>query len=458
MDDTDTTLNERALRAHHQLFDDLTGLPSRGLFLDRLEQVTLGATRGGTAFALILIDLDYPDEFGDEAQPVPTDQLLREVARRLVRTARKSDTIARLSHRQFAGILLGTSSADGARIAAEKITSAMQQPFVIDGHSILVNPSIGIAVYPDNGIDGGSLLRCASPAMQHAGRASDGIELFEEDFPPTGHEAAPAVLRFKDALENHELLVHYQPKIDLATREVSGVEALARWRSPEHGLLMPAQFIPDAERSAAISPMTFAILELALDQANRWAADGMDLPVAVNVSARMLCEEGFAARVIAAVERRGLSPHLLTLDVTEAALVSSFCKARAALHDLTKAGICIALDDFGTGHASLHELRDLDISELKIDRLFITHITRTGKDASILRSIAALANGLDVRVIAKGIEERETWGTLLELGCRFGQGFDIGRPMDAPALDNWLAGWNVMAAAARSTSPEMHYA
>ncbi|MEO8039656.1 MAG: bifunctional diguanylate cyclase/phosphodiesterase [Betaproteobacteria bacterium] len=458
MDESDSpgqTIPRRTLPA---MLDALTGLPDRELFLDRLEQALLGATRGGSAFAVLIMEFEPGGDAGGVVWAGDDDQVAVEVARRLTRTARKSDTVARLGARQFAGILFGTTSADGARIVAAKVASALRPPMQIDGRAARIEFSYGIALYPDNGIDSSSLLRNAQRGVDQARRSADGIEVFADAAPVEGVELPPAFLRFKEALANHELLVHYQPKVDLATGAVTGVEALARWQSPRLGLLMPAQFIAAAERTSAISTISFAVLDLALDQAALWSAKGIELPIAVNFSARILGEHAAAERIVHAVEQRGLNPSILVLDLEYGALASGLSAVRAALNELLSAGIRIAIDGFGNTPASLHELRNVDISAIKIDRTFVMGLTRNGRDAAIVRSIAALANGLEAEVIAIGIEQRDTWNTLIALGCGSGQGFDIGHPMSAPALELWLAHWKALAQAVSNSPPEFHYA
>ncbi|MBL8534083.1 MAG: bifunctional diguanylate cyclase/phosphodiesterase [Betaproteobacteria bacterium] len=443
-----------------RLRDSATGLPTTDLFMDRVGQAILAQGRGSVPLSVAVLDMETDEGGAGQGRPCDADAIARQFAGRLVHLARRSDSVCRLGPRTFACLLLGTATAEGTAAFAEKLISALRAPLLVEGVRVPAGVTIGVAIHPQHGGDGPALLRNAQRALGTARHSRRGFEIGLHDSADAQTERAPVVSasHIRDALSRNELHVQFQPKVDLRTRAVVGVEALARWQSPGFGLMLPGQFIPAAERLSVISPVTFAILDMALDQARQWASRGLELPVSVNLSSRMFEDERLVERIAAALDSRAMDPKLLTLEITEAALCGEPARVREQLHRFMRAGIGVSIDDFGTGRASLQSLRDLEIAEIKIDRLFVSRLERSGRDASIVQSIVSLAKGLDARVVAEGIEERSAWSVLQALGCQYGQGYDIARPMTAPVLEEWMEGWKRMASAALSTSPEMHYA
>ncbi len=440
-----TELNGQLRAAHERMqrlsmYDSLTGLPNRNLFFDRLEQAMLSANRGGRPFALLMMDLDLFKEVNDGFGHEAGDNLLVTVAQRLQLTARRSDTVARLGGDEFVAILTGVGSGEDAVLAAEKIIAAVREPVPLDTSLVTVGVSIGIALFPEHGRDGKTLLAHADQAMYDAKRGSRGFEIYSEDSMPLPRSVVIAG-ELSRAIEEKQLFVVFQPKTHLGTREVIGAEALVRWHRPDLGVIPPAQFVPAAERSAVIGPLTYAVVDMALDQALRWKQAGLAMPVAVNLSPRLLDDGQLTPRILHALGMRGLDPQVLTLELTETALMSAPDRAKAVIRELTAAGIHISIDDFGAGFTSLRYLRELDIDEIKIDNLFVTHVRREGRDASIVRSLAELARGFGVGLVAEGIESNACRDTLLSLGCDRGQGYSIGMPMPAAAFDDWLGYW-----------------
>lgn len=425
------------------LYDNLTGLPNRNLFFDRLEQTVLTASRQNARFSLLMMDLNLFKEVNDTLGHAAGDRLLGQVGARLQQVARRSDTVARLGGDEFAALILGTDPSSGTPSLAKKIIDALREPFLIDKRVVTIGIAIGIAHYPEHGLDGKTLLAKADSAMYGAKRSTRGYEVFSEDGTAPEPSSVLMANHLTRAIERQELFLRYQPKVNLRTRELVGVEALVRWDSPELGPLLPDQFIPAAERSSAIGPMTYAILDMALDQAVLWQEQNWLVPVAVNLSARLLDDERLTRKIMAALARRELLPQVLTLEITETALMASPDRVRVVLGELVDAGIAISIDDFGTGYTSFRYLRELDIAELKIDKLFVTHVHDHARDASIIRSIATLAQGFRIGVIAEGVEAQETWEELCLLGCELGQGYSIGRPMSAEALADWSQNWTI---------------
>jgi diguanylate cyclase (GGDEF)-like protein len=388
------------------------------------------------------MDLDRFKDVNDSFGHAAGDRLLATVGRRLQQVARKSDSFARLGGDEFAGLVIGVDMISGAKVIAEKIVAAIREPFAIGEQLVTVGISVGIALVPQQGTDGHQLLAKADRAMYQAKRGSQGYQLYSGDDGGTT-EAKPLVLAnaLSAALANSEIYLHYQPKINLTTGAFCGVEALARWESPRLGVVSPTEFIPAAERSPLISTLTYAIFDMALDQAESWQKQGWPVPVAVNLSARMLDDESLPRRIGLALAARGLSPHMLTVEITETALMTNPMMAEAAISELKNFGIGISVDDFGTGYTSLKYLRGFDISEIKIDGLFVKDLTIGSRDASIVHSLSALARGFEISLVAECIEQEQSWELLRVLGCTLGQGYSIGRPMPAADLAGWWRNW-----------------
>lgn len=440
-----------------RMLDPHSGLPSRSLFLDRLERATLAAPRGGGSFAVMMVEFGHADSL-DEALGADEDaRVCRELSRGMRAQLRKSDTLSRLSGSTYGILLPGTASPTGLTVLADRIIAAVRPFTAGSATGLALDASIGVAIYPDHGVDSTMLMRCADTAVAHAQREGCGVHIGRPTRTVSMSGSPVTVSDLRHAIEHGELVLHFHPKIDLGTRAVVGAEALVRWQRPGIGRQLPATFIPAAERLACIAPMTDAIVDLALDQAKTWLSAGMHLPVSVNVSDRSFDDPAFVGRMVRSLAQRGLASELLTLEITEAAITSHPARVQTALRELQAAGVRVALDDFGAGHSSLRVLRDLGLSEIKIDRQFVNGLRHAGKDASIVRSISALASGLEAQVVAEGIEDRETWDALLGLGCHLGQGYEIAHPMAAADFDVWLARWKSMAGNAIAAIPEAYY-
>ena len=419
------------------LFDELTGLPNRNLFFERLEQKLLGCGRGEQRFSLMMLDLNLFKQVNDSLGHAAGDRVLSDIGARLASIGRSADTFARIGGDEFAGLLCGCETAAEALVIVDRIHAALERPVVYEDELLRISASIGVAMFPEHGRDSRTLLAHADQAMYRAKRSTRSCEVYSVG----SHEERPFLIanNLALALERRELFLEYQPKIDLSTGELAGVEALVRWYSPGLGLVSPADFIPTAERTMLIKPITYAIFDMALDQLVRWREQGSEVPMAVNLSARMFDDAELTERCQDALRARSIPPHLLTVEITETALMASPLRAQETLSSLQRAGIAISIDDFGAGYTSLKYLRDFDVSELKIDQLFITGLEATSRDASIVRSIAALGNGFNLKLVAEGIEDEAQCQLLRELGCGFGQGFALGRPMPPDSLASWQA-------------------
>jgi diguanylate cyclase (GGDEF)-like protein len=428
----------RRLRRHatqHEyeaLHDALTGLPNRKWFRERAEQAVESGQRG----AIVLVDLDRFKDVNDTLGHHAGDELLRIVAQRLPAHLRTDDTVARLGGDEFGLILSGISDATQARELLEQVREELAAQIVLDTVPLSVEASFGVALFPAHGDSVEVLLQHADAAMYQGKRGVSGVVVYESATAtnPTHRLIVQGELR--RALEREELVLHYQPKVELATGRICGVEALARWNHPQRGLLPPGEFLPAAEQSNLIDPLTAWVLRRALTDHASWAALGIPWPVAVNVSARNLEAGAFPASVTALLAELGVPADRLNIEITETALAADAVAAARAVGALAVQGIAIAIDDFGKGYTSLSQLRTLPITELKIDRTFLMKLERDERNRAIVRSIIGLADGLGCRVTAEGVESPDTAAWLAEAGCQCAQGFLFSRPLPYEELIN----------------------
>jgi diguanylate cyclase (GGDEF)-like protein len=433
---------------HQALHDALTELPNRMLFNDRVGKAVRVARRDRSGGAVLLMDLDRFKEINDTLGHQKGDALLREVGNRLHETMRESDTVARLGGDEFAVLLPSVSDAAAAGEAAERIFACLEQDFVIDEIPVDLDASIGIALYPLHGDEVNTLLQRADVAMYEAKRSHGGHEIYSPEKDPYSPVRLAMVGELRRALRNKELLLHYQPKIDVASNEVHGVEALVRWQHPEHGLLPPSEFIPMAEHTGLIRPLTEYVLSAALGQCRQWQEAGLDLTVSVNLSTRSLLDPNLPDIVTRLLASRAVPPSLLELEITESTIMMDPDHAIDVLRRLDAMGVALSIDDFGTGHSSLAYLRQLPVKELKIDRTFVANMTSNPGDAFIVRSAIDLSHHLGLRVVAEGVEDQDTLVALADLECNLAQGYQISRPVAAEELEQWLGGRVVPAVSA----------
>jgi diguanylate cyclase (GGDEF)-like protein len=419
------------------LHDPLTGLPNRELFADRVSQAIRTADRELRPAALLLLDLDRFKEVNDTLGHHHGDQLLVQLGQRLGGMLREVDTVARLGGDEFAVLLPGATT-EGASGVAEKLRVALQQPINIDGVMLDLDASIGIAVYPEHGNDAAELLQHADVAMYVAKQAHIGFLVYDPAVDQHSPKRLALLGGLRRALERDELVLHYQPKADLATGQIRSVEGLVRWQHPEHGLLGPGEFIPLAERTALIHPLTRWVLAAALDQAARWQRAGLHLSVAVNISTRCLLDPTFPDQVASQLTAWQLPSKLLVLEITESAVMADPARALEVLGRLHTLGVGLAVDDFGTGYSSMAYLKELPVDELKIDRSFVIQMADSPSDAVIVRSTIDLGHNLGLRVVAEGVETQHAWQELSALGCDVAQGYYLGRPMPAAELEQRL--------------------
>lgn len=422
--------------AHH---DPLTGLPNRLLFDDRIEQAIEQARRGQQHFLLLFLDLDSFKVVNDTLGHVVGDELLRVVAGRLRGTLRATDTIARLGGDEF--VVLTGSSPEYAAELAGKILQTVSAPIRLGREGITVSGSIGIAVYPEDGGDRHALMRAADIAMYSAKAAGrNRYQFYSPEMAERSNERLNLEQGLRRAIEEDQLLLHYQPQVELADGRIVGVEALVRWNHPQHGMIPPVRFIPVAEESGVIDSLGRWVLERACREvAGLCQRNGEQLRLAVNVSAREFMREDFIASVLATLAQTGFPASALELEITESTL-QTIERSMEILAALKQHGIAVSIDDFGTGYSSLSVLRDLPIDRIKIDRSFIIHLPERREGMAIIEAIVALAGSLGMEIIVEGIERREQATMLLGLGCGGGQGYLFSRPVPHPLLLDLLAG------------------
>jgi diguanylate cyclase (GGDEF)-like protein len=432
------TERQAAENQHQALHDSLTGLPNRTLLRDRTGQAIRQADRELVPAALLLIDLDRFKEINDTLGHHYGDQLLIQVGERLQAGLREVDTVARLGGDEFAVLLPKIATAEGAIVVAKKLQAALEEPFTIDDLTLDVEASIGLALYPDHGNDPDELLQRADIAMYAAKDTHAELVLFDTKLNQHSPRRLTLLGQLRRAIENQELVLHYQPIIDTQTSKVLGVEALVRWQHPEHGLLPPGEFIPLAERTGLITPLTHYVLKAALQQCRHWCQAGHELAVAVNVSARRLLDLSFPDEVAGLLATWEVPARLLVVEITESTIMSDPAHALEVLGRLDKMGVQVAIDDFGTGYSSMAHLKSLPVHELKVDRSFVMHMTSSASDAVIVRTTIDLGRNLGLRVVAEGVEDAVTWQELDALGCDAIQGYYVSRPIPAEDLSSWL--------------------
>jgi len=426
---------EREALEYQALHDVLTGLPNRTLLNDRLRQAILTAQRERTSVALLVIDMDGFKEVNDTLGHELGDLLLQQVALRLESILRGSDTMARLGGDEFAVLPAGETGSEGGARTAKKILAALERPFAIANRSIQASASIGIAVYPDHGHDAQTLLRHADVAMYIAKRGRRGYVVYAPQ--QDDHNAARLELtgELRHAIANEELVLHFQPKIDLRIGRTIGVEALVRWRHPKRGLLPPDQFVPAAEETELSRPLTRWVLNRALRQCRLWMESGFDVGVAVNLSGRNLLDADLPATTRELLDAWRVGPAKLQVDLTEDSIMAA--PAIETLTHLGAIGIGLALDHFGTGFSSIAHLNRLPFREIKIDRSFIAGMSGE-EGSSIVRPMVDLGHTMGLKVVAAGVEDQGTMDGLLDLGCDLAQGFYLCAPILAADLTAWM--------------------
>ncbi|MET7480307.1 EAL domain-containing protein [Streptomyces sp. NPDC005648] len=433
----DSTLWIARARAEEQLRDPLTGLPNRQWLLERIWTALDDAERIGARSALMLIDLDRFRSVNDTLGHLAGDRLLLQIADRLRVALPRGAEAARLGGDEFAVLLPVADSTTSATRIARGLVTALSSPLDLDGLTLVLEASAGVAVFPDHALDAEGLLRRADVAMYQAKRDRTGVEVYESKRDSNTPDRLGLLGDLRRALDAHEVQLHYQPKVRF-DGQVAGLEALVRWVHPERGKVPPDEFIAIAESSGLMPHLTEYVLETALGQVAEWRAQGLYVPVAVNVSPRDVHTPGFAGSVAARLARHGVPAGALQLEITEHVLLEDPQRAADTLAGLTGHGVKMSLDDFGTGYSSLVHLRRLPVSELKIDRSFVARLAVDTEDAEIVRCTVDLAHSLGLLVVAEGVEDDETWERLRDLGCDAVQGWLVAAAMPPEETTAWL--------------------
>jgi diguanylate cyclase (GGDEF)-like protein len=420
---------------HRALHDELTELPNRNLLYERIEQAMLQAQRDKAPIAILLMDLNRFKEINDTLGHFYGDYLLQMIAPRLRKSIRKSDTIARFGGDEFAVVLPGVELEQAINIA-EKIAVSMEEPFRIEGNMLSVDVSIGISLYPEHGSDSDTLLQRADVALYAAKKDSNtcyAVYNIDQD----GHSMARLMLtvELREAIKKEQLVLHYQPKYSFAEQKVCGVEALVRWPRPDHGdIFMPAEFIPVAEKSGLIRTMTYQIFAKVFAQLAAWTAQGLHLPVSINLSTKLLHYIDLPGKVAELLAQWRISPELITLEITETSMLVDPELAFRTIEELSRLGLRLSIDDFGTGYSSLALLNRLPGCELKIDKSFVMDMTTNPNDLTIVQTSIDLARNMELKVVAEGVETREALEKLFEMECDMVQGYYLCRPLPPDEL------------------------
>ncbi|MGE6387518.1 phosphodiesterase DibA [Pseudomonas sp. NPDC078416] len=429
--------SEREL-AHLAHYDPLTGLPNRLLFTDRAEQAHTHARRNKRSLALLLVDLDHFKHINESLGHSAGDEVLKAAAERLENHLEKGVTLARLGGDEFAILLENAQQVAQSAELAQSILEGLREPFLVSGQSLFLTASVGISIFPHDALTAEQLLRNADAALSQAkyqGRES--YAMYTAELTAHAQRRVELAAELRQAVEENELRVFYQPIHNLNSRGIEGVEALVRWQHPVRGMVSPGEFIPIAEQSGLIADIDNWVLTQACRQMGEWLAEGVDIAfVAVNVSSRLFGRGDLDRRVAKVLAETGLAPRFLELEVTESAIMDDPDQAIEQMHRLRDLGLKLSIDDFGTGYSSLLRLKRMPVQKLKIDQGFVAGLPDDDDDIAIVNAIIALARAMDMRVLAEGIEQANQAGFLLKHNCELGQGYWFARPMPAEQI-NW---------------------
>ncbi len=448
------TLSAKAYRDRLANYDAVTGLPNRRHFADRIERALRQSARAGNTGAVLLLSLDRFEEVNEALGIGVTDSLQKAVALRLDLALRGAESIARdgkpgirpsvakLDGEEFGVLLTDMPSGDLAAPIAQRIQAAMQAPFRAGGQEVLLPSSIGIAVFPDDGMETGALLSNAGVAMRHAKQeGGKGVCFYARNLNAGSIARLSIESELRRAIENDELCLFYQPKVRVQNGRGTGAEALVRWKHPTRGLLLPGEFIPVAEESGLVVPLGDWVLRAACAQIKAWQSAGMRVPrITVNVSSKQFKARTVTESVVGALKSSGVNPSHLGLEITEGAIMDHAERNVRTLHELKALGVTLSIDDFGTGYSSLSYLKRFPIDELKIDRSFVTDVDTNPDDAAIVIAVIAMAHCLGLAVVAEGVETQSQRDFLAGRGCDEAQGYLFSKPIPADAFGTLLAG------------------
>ncbi|GAC1526224.1 MAG: hypothetical protein NVS2B6_13660 [Thermoleophilaceae bacterium] len=422
------------------LSDGLTGLPNRTMFQSLVHEMIAAAGRRKKLGAVMLMDLDRFKDVNDTLGHHNGDLLLQRIGSRLDSVLRNTASVARLGGDEFAILLPDVADRQAVVPIVRRVLKVLEEPVVVGGLALQVEASIGIALFPEHGRTVDSVMRAADVAMYVSKEARSGYEFYDEAQHEQRHDAGRLALigELRRAMDETELVLYYQPKVDLSTGKVRGVEALARWRHPERGLLSPDEFIPLAERSNLLRPMTLFLLDTALRQCNAWRSKGLEVTVAVNLSMQNMLDLRLPNDLARLLTSWRLPAGSLELEITESTIMADHRRATTILSRLSKMGVRLSIDDFGTGYSSLAYLQELPVDAIKIDRSFVISMREDPSKATIVQSTVDLGHNLGLQVIAEGVETIDVYNKLAELGCDFAQGYLLSKPLSPEKMTIWL--------------------
>jgi diguanylate cyclase (GGDEF)-like protein len=427
---------EAALSSHRAHHDALTGLPNRSSMSETLQEALDAADREHRPLAVMLLDHDDYKTINDTLGHERGDLTLQRVARRLRQAVGDSTVLARIGGDEFAVLVEGRQ--EDAEAIAKRLLAALDDPLEVDSVALHICASVGIACFPQHGRTAPELIRHADVAMYCAKDSDAVFHTYAEEDDEYSIDRLALAAQLRRGIERGELAVHYQPKVPLQGGATLALEALVRWNHPQLGCIGPDGFIPLAEQTGIIKPLTEKVLEAALEQCKRWRQEGLEVTVSVNVSTRSLLDHDLLTIIGTLLARLDLEASALQLEITESRIVADLPRARAALEELRAMGVMIAIDDFGTGYSSLSQLQQLPVDEIKIDRSFVTRMETDRQDAVLVHSIIDLGRNLGLRVTAEGVETENVKEVLAELGCDYAQGFHMGRPVVASECARYL--------------------
>ncbi|MFO8023723.1 MAG: EAL domain-containing protein [Thiohalophilus sp.] len=442
-----------ALELHYAYHDHLTGLPNRNFLYEKVEELIKEDTSSHFEFVVLMMDLNQFKEVNDSMGHQAGDRLIQNVATRIKKVLRVTDTFVRLGGDEFA-VLLPDANQKTAEVVAQNIVRFMQEPFRIDHRQIPIGISIGLACYPEDGPTADILIQHADVAMYMAKEAGAGYVFYDANEDQYTIQRLSMLCNLRDAMDKRQITLHYQPIVDMQHGKVSGVEALARWYHPELGLVMPDEFIPLAVQSNLMRPLSRYILQAALQQMAEWKKQGLDLRMSVNLSIHDIQDAQLPEKIRELIECYRINPARLTLEITENSVMTDSHGVRAVIEQLHEMGVSLAIDDFGTGYSSLAYLKQIPADVIKIDKSFVRDMSRDDNDAVIVRTTIELAHNMGRRVIAEGVEAQDAYDLLEILRCDMAQGYHICRPVSEVEFRRWLAQEPVTGLlAARADSP-----
>ncbi|VAW64538.1 diguanylate cyclase/phosphodiesterase (GGDEF & EAL domains) with PAS/PAC sensor(s) [hydrothermal vent metagenome] len=426
---------------HQAMHDPLTDLPNRTLIVEHLNQALTLAKRNNEQLAVFILDLNNFKDINDTLGHPEGDIILKQVAKRIPNALRESDSVGRLGGDEFAFVLPDINEDDAIKVG-NKIVEVLKPSFNLTSQSVNIGASIGIAIFPEHGKDQASLIRHADVAMYESKRHETHVTLYNTSFDTHTPWRLELMADLREAIENDELCLHYQPQVNLKTNKVYGVEALLRWTHPKHGAVAPDQFIYIAENSGLINLLTNCVIRHSLLQINKWKEQGLVLDMSINISARNLKDKDFTENLLSLIEAHNSDPKRIKLEFTESTVMSNPDVVLSLLNHPKLKDLRYSIDDFGTGYSSLSYLKKLTVDEVKIDKSFVRDMDTNENDASIVQSVIDLTHNLGHLVVAEGVETQTVMNTLIDLGCDSVQGYYISKPLPAEKIPDFIKQYN----------------